>query len=572
MVELELLAVAWAVKKCRLYLLGLPHFSLIVDHNPLVPILNEKTMDAIENPRLMRLKERLLPYTFTTSWRKGKDHAIPDALSRAPVGDPTSEDKESEADLTALMCAHIKVLATNIDEDNPSVTDPVLTRLSKMADEDANYQDLIKKVKEGFPAMSTSLPPHLLPFWKLRDELSTSDGLVLYQSRIIVPTSERKEVLKRLHDSHQGVERTKRRARQTVFWPGITSDIMNTVGACTKCQERRASLPPEPLQSDPPPTRPFEQTAADLFHYGGKCYLVYVDRLSGWPEVHSFGTSDPSAETVAKILRRYFSLTGVPVKFRSDGGPQFTSASFRSFMESWGVTHVFSAPHYPQSNGLAEAAVKAMKHLVATAATNGNLDNDDFHKGLLEFRNTPRSNGLSPAQVIFGQALRSCVPAHHTSFKKKWLDNLQQIEHPKSIPADISRRPLKPLEIGDSVWIQNHAGKQWDRTGTVIGCSGRNYHVKLPSGRFFWRNRRHIRKRFVTDDDEAPTDSVPARVSFSDANETKMYDRDESPSTSLMTPTSSVRKSSRTRRAPTRYGYEKISNSVISISKKGELV
>jgi len=35
MVELELLAVAWAMKKCHFFLAGLPHFQLVVDHLPL---------------------------------------------------------------------------------------------------------------------------------------------------------------------------------------------------------------------------------------------------------------------------------------------------------------------------------------------------------------------------------------------------------------------------------------------------------------------------------------------------------------------------------------------------------
>ena len=51
-IELELLAVAWAITKCHLFLAGLPHFKVITDHHPLVPILNNHRLDEIENPRL----------------------------------------------------------------------------------------------------------------------------------------------------------------------------------------------------------------------------------------------------------------------------------------------------------------------------------------------------------------------------------------------------------------------------------------------------------------------------------------------------------------------------------------
>ena len=39
-IQLEMLAVAWATLKCHLFLAGLQHFQVITDHNPLIPILN----------------------------------------------------------------------------------------------------------------------------------------------------------------------------------------------------------------------------------------------------------------------------------------------------------------------------------------------------------------------------------------------------------------------------------------------------------------------------------------------------------------------------------------------------
>jgi len=48
-IELEILAVAWATSKCHLFLAGLQHYQVITDHNPLVPILNHHQLDEIEN-------------------------------------------------------------------------------------------------------------------------------------------------------------------------------------------------------------------------------------------------------------------------------------------------------------------------------------------------------------------------------------------------------------------------------------------------------------------------------------------------------------------------------------------
>jgi transposase InsO family protein len=504
MVELEMLAVVWAVKKCRVYLLGLQHFDLKVDHKPLVPILDHKSMDAIENPRLMRLREHLLPYNFTTEWTKGKEHNIPDALSRAPVKDPGEDDREAEEDLKALMCASLKIVAVHLedeeDESHPERQDKMLTDMAEAAKEDQDYQQLIKYVIAGFPTKATSLPVPIQPYHKLQDELSVDEGLVLYQTRIVVPKDQRREVLKRLHASHQGIERTKRRARQTVFWPGISADIFNTVGACQPCQERRASLPAEPLMADPLPTRPFQETAADLFYYAGKHFLVYVDRFSGWAEIAAYGTKDPNADMVVATLSSFFARTGVPIKFRSDGGLQFAAATTQKFMLNWGINHVFSAPHFPSSNGLAESAVKSMKSLVASATVHGDITCEAFLQGLLELRNTPRPNGLSPAQMVFGVPLRSCVPAHCSTFAKQWQEVATKEDELEATPQDLNRRPLVPLSVGCKVWLQDPASKRWTRSGTVIQARGRNYHVKMPSGRVLWRNRRHLRKRLTEDD------------------------------------------------------------------------
>jgi hypothetical protein len=92
-VELELAAVEWVIRKCRLYLSGLPTFTVMVGHQASGAILDKYTLDAIENQKIQRLKERLSPYSFTTVWRQGKDHAIPNALSRAPVNDPAKDDE-----------------------------------------------------------------------------------------------------------------------------------------------------------------------------------------------------------------------------------------------------------------------------------------------------------------------------------------------------------------------------------------------------------------------------------------------------------------------------------------------
>ena len=49
-IELVMLAVTWAMMKCKMFLAGLQTFQVITDHNPLVSILNSHCLDEIENP------------------------------------------------------------------------------------------------------------------------------------------------------------------------------------------------------------------------------------------------------------------------------------------------------------------------------------------------------------------------------------------------------------------------------------------------------------------------------------------------------------------------------------------
>ena len=106
MVELELLAVVWAMRKCQIYLKGLPSFELIVDHKPLESILNTQTLHMVDNLRIQRIKEKLSVFIFHTTRRKGKDHVIPDALSRAPCRDPEPEDILN-VDTTRMICKDV---------------------------------------------------------------------------------------------------------------------------------------------------------------------------------------------------------------------------------------------------------------------------------------------------------------------------------------------------------------------------------------------------------------------------------------------------------------------------------
>lgn len=92
-IELELLAVSWAITKCKNFLAG-----LVTGHNPPIPILNNHRLDEIENPRLQRLKTRIMTYNVTAECVKGILTSAPDTLSHNPISDPKPEEMLAERD------------------------------------------------------------------------------------------------------------------------------------------------------------------------------------------------------------------------------------------------------------------------------------------------------------------------------------------------------------------------------------------------------------------------------------------------------------------------------------------
>ncbi len=86
-VELEALAIRYAVEKCKFYLQGMPCLTVLTDHRPLIGAF-EKPLQNVNNAWLQRYREWLAPYSFVLKWVPGTVHVVADALSRAPAFDP----------------------------------------------------------------------------------------------------------------------------------------------------------------------------------------------------------------------------------------------------------------------------------------------------------------------------------------------------------------------------------------------------------------------------------------------------------------------------------------------------
>ena len=352
---------------------------------------------------------------------------------------------------------------------------------------------------------------------RYRDSFYITDGVILYNDRVVVPTALRKHILEALHAAHQGVSAMQLRAQSITFWPGMSYDIEKTRTNCRDCNRNAPSQAPLPSEPAIPPSTPFEQVFSDFFDFGGHHYLVVGDRLSGWPEIFSTptGSSHAGARGLIACMRKFFDTFGVPEELSSDGGPEFTAGATMEFLEKWGVKHRLSSAYNPQSNGRAEVAVKSAKRLLrSNIGPTGSLDNDKLLRALLQLRNTPDPDcHLSPAQIIYGRPIRDAFafanrlekfsnPHIHPIWREAWATKESALRTRftrSSETLNEHSRNLPPLETGDRCFIQNQSGnapKKWDRTGTIINNLPHDQHVvKVDgSGRLTTRNRRYLRK------------------------------------------------------------------------------
>ena len=195
---------------------------ILTDHKPLIAISKKALVNA--PPRLQHLLLRMNNYNVELNWIPGKEMVFSNHLSRNIRLD---EEKPIEPTCQGL---DLKIQDVYLN-----ASDEKCLSLASETDKDEILVTLKSQIIKGWPGQREECPRNLLEFWNYRDELSILDGLVLKEIRIVVPTQCRNELLDKLHEGHFGIDRTKLRARDSIYWPGINRDIETLVKTCETC-------------------------------------------------------------------------------------------------------------------------------------------------------------------------------------------------------------------------------------------------------------------------------------------------------------------------------------------------
>ena len=326
-------------------------------------MISQKPLHAAP-PRLQRMLLKIQGYNYCFVYRPGTEMVLADTLSRLPNAHNRSE-VELDVRVDGIDASYSKqsISLINFSADkqkqlrDETTSDPVLNQLKEV-------------IHTGWPETIKELPTDLRSFWSYRDELAVEAGVIFKGRQVLIPLSMRQDILNRLHQGHQGVEKTRQFARDTVYWPHINADIERVCKSCDACQEHQPTNCREPLMPHRVPSRPWQCLASDTLDVQGKQYLLIIDRYTKYPLLDEM-KAPVTSYAVAEKVKHYCSLFGRPDEFMSHNGPQYTGQAFKNFTDSWQIKHITSSPEYPRSNGLAERHVRHLKPLVKKCLQQG---------------------------------------------------------------------------------------------------------------------------------------------------------------------------------------------------------
>ena len=460
------------------YFLYGKQFTLETDQKPLVSIYRKHMVEI--SPRIQRLIVRSFPYKpFDVQYRKGMEIPLADTLSRVT---PTPVEVDG---------IQLPIVAVNLITSNLPVSSTEIELIHEETSKDPTLTLLRHYIHMGWPVDHRMLPQELHMFLELQRRPVNGEWTNYQrgQARLLIPSTLRRKVLEQIHDGHLGIEKCMLKARDSVFWPGISNDIHETVEKCEICQASSRAAKPVGNVSDVPP-HAWHTLGTDLFYWNKIDYLVIRNYFSKYLIVRRLPNS--STHAVIKELGLVFTELGRPFILRSDNGPCYSSRKFHNFLSFYQVDHITSSPHYPQSNGFAEALVGITKKLMEKSVKEGK----PWNYGLLQYRTTPISSTLpSPLEMLTGRRPHSTLPQLPSSVGKNMETSRIHQELLRMQPNNTSTGAMD-LEPGQPVFVKEVNGNIW-RTATVDqpAAEPNSYWVRFPDNSILRRTRSMIKPR-----------------------------------------------------------------------------
>lgn len=207
-IEKEMYAIVFGCERFRQYVIGK---SVVVesDNKPLIPILKKPIPEV--PLRLQKMRMRLQPFDIEVIYTPGKNLVIADTLSRAHL-----TESEDDVDPSLYILEVAVESAMSVKKRN---------EFELETEQDEELQTVIKLIRAGWPTEIKEVPNDAKAYHTYHTSLYEYKGLLFKKDCVVVPRKLRREVLNKLHYTHLGIEKTKNRAREIVYWPGMGKEI-----------------------------------------------------------------------------------------------------------------------------------------------------------------------------------------------------------------------------------------------------------------------------------------------------------------------------------------------------------
>ena len=171
---------------------------------------------------------------------------------------------------------------------------------------------------------------------------------------------------------HQGCDHTLPLLQEHFWWPGMTSQMWQSIKTCVHCLQHEVSLPKAPLH-------PIVATAPlDLLHVDFTSIettlepiqsprvttvLVFQDHFM--KDVLAYATPNRTAKTITKFLYQgYISIFGAPARLLSDRDANFMSNVIDKMCKILGMRKLQTMSYHPQTNGLVKRLHQTIMRMI----------------------------------------------------------------------------------------------------------------------------------------------------------------------------------------------------------------
>lgn len=132
-------------------------------------------------------------------------------------------------------------------------------------------------ILNGRPNLRQQSLEQIADHWIFRDELTVVNGMISKGHEVIIPNAPRPTILEILNRGHFRCEKTLTRARDVMFWPKISVEIIEMMLNCPVTLERGKSNAKEPLKPHDIPDYPWQTVTNDLILW--ECFPHYCRLL-----------------------------------------------------------------------------------------------------------------------------------------------------------------------------------------------------------------------------------------------------------------------------------------------------